>query len=93
MPEPAGQARPAPHAGRQRTYVGMHEVSASDSAEDGFVSQDPLKDRPAVQAAIEDRGTNKTGLRKWIAAAVGLALLLILLLSAVLVGNAARFWQ
>ena len=71
----------------------MREVSGTDSGDEDSVFQDSLKDHLEVQPAFHRRGRNPRGLRKWLAVAVGVALLVILLLAAVLVGNAAGLWR
>ncbi|MDB5956718.1 MAG: hypothetical protein JWP60_3326 [Ramlibacter sp.] len=92
MSPPPGHPMPASHTGRDRAYIGMREVSATDSVEQDFVSQDALKHHLAVQAAIAARDMKNAERRKWIAVAVGLALL-IALLAALLMANAADVWR
>ena len=71
----------------------MQEVSSSDPGGEDSVFQDSLKDHLAGQPAFDRRDKHTTGIRKWLAVAVGVALLLMVLLAAVLVGNAAGFWR
>ena len=83
---------PVPQTGMNRLYVGMREVSATDWIDDGVVSQEALKHHLAAQAAIDGRRIRKAERREWIAAGVGLVLL-IASLGALLVANAAQLWQ
>jgi hypothetical protein len=92
MYPPPDHPRPAPHTGRDRAYIGMREVSATKSVDEDFVSQDALKHHLAVQAAIAARDMKNAERRKWVAGAVGLALLIVLL-GVLLVANAADVWR
>ena len=83
---------PAAQAGMNRLYVGMREVSATDWADEGLVSQEARKHHLAAQAAIDGRRIKQAERRERVVVAVGVALL-ILWLGALLVANAMHVWR
>ena len=70
----------------------MHEVSATDSVDGDFVSQDAPEAHRGVQAGSDRRGMKNAGRTKSVAVGVGVALLIVLI-GALLVAKAARVWR
>ena len=86
-----GHPAPAPRNGRDRTYLGMREVAPAEPDDEDLVAQEALEHHRAAQAAIDGRRVSKAARREWLAAAVGLALLVIAL-GALLLAHSSDIW-
>lgn len=81
---PAGPATP-------RTYVGMREVPASDVIAPEAIAQQALEHHRAAQDALDGHRVREAVRREWLAAAIGLGLLIVSL-GVLLVANGAHGW-